>query len=207
VYLPCGDGLKYNHSKQCRNGGRSFDLYRKILEFNRFVGKSRTCHAYNSLMLFCHPGPDWHSSDHWNTANRFSIDSRKCAKFLHTGKPESFQSMKLMYLPQLYSFEMETMTIVTMLAAVQSNLCAEGSNLLPDICCQSIISNQQRLCAGGTHFPNNLSASVAVERVIFLSLSLKFFTVLNPLAKQTWSTRKSLEWSEMYVAWRLLCIT
>jgi hypothetical protein len=50
--------------------------------------------------------------------------------FLHTGKLESFHSMKLTYLPKLHSFEMETMIILTMLTAAQNNLCAEGKNLL-----------------------------------------------------------------------------
>ena len=64
------------------------------------------------------------------TATRFSNDLRKCAKFLHTGKLESFHSMKLTYLPKLNSFEMNTMIIMTMLAAVQNNICAEGGNLM-----------------------------------------------------------------------------
>ena len=64
------------------------------------------------------------------TATRFSNDLRRCAKFLHTGKLESFHSMKLLYLPKLHSFEMETMIMLTMLAAHQSNLCVEGNNLL-----------------------------------------------------------------------------
>ena len=38
--------------------------------------------------------------------------------------------MKLTYLPKLHSFEMDTMIIMTMLAAVQNNLCAEGGNLM-----------------------------------------------------------------------------
>ena len=38
--------------------------------------------------------------------------------------------MKLQYLPQLHSFEMDTMIVLTMLAAAQNNLCVEGSNLL-----------------------------------------------------------------------------
>ena len=64
------------------------------------------------------------------TATRFSNDLRRCAKFLHTGKLESFHSMKLLYLPKLYSFEMDTMIFLTMLAAFQNNLCVEGNNLL-----------------------------------------------------------------------------
>ena len=38
--------------------------------------------------------------------------------------------MKLLYLPKLHSFEMDTMIVLTMLAAAQNNLCVEGSNLL-----------------------------------------------------------------------------
>jgi hypothetical protein len=64
------------------------------------------------------------------TSTRFSNDLTRCAKFLHTGKLESFHSMKLLYLPKLHSFEMETMIILTMLAAFQNNLCVEGKNLL-----------------------------------------------------------------------------
>jgi len=64
------------------------------------------------------------------TATSFSNALRKCAKFLHTGKLESFHSMKLLYLPKLHSFEMQTMIILTMLAASQNNLCVQGGNLL-----------------------------------------------------------------------------
>ena len=64
------------------------------------------------------------------TATRYSNDLRKCAKFLHTGKLESFHSMKLLYLPKLHSFEIDTMIILTMLAAAQNNLCVGGGNLL-----------------------------------------------------------------------------
>ena len=56
------------------------------------------------------------------TATRFSNDLRNCAKFLHTGNLESFHSMKLQYLPKLHSFELDTMIVMTMLAAVQNNL-------------------------------------------------------------------------------------
>ena len=38
--------------------------------------------------------------------------------------------MKLTYLPKPHSFEMDMMIIMTMLAAVQKNLCAEGGNLM-----------------------------------------------------------------------------
>ncbi|KAL5265183.1 hypothetical protein ACHWQZ_G006064 [Mnemiopsis leidyi] len=64
------------------------------------------------------------------TATRFTNDLKRCCKFLHTGKLESFHSMKLLYLPKLQSFEMETMIILTMLAAYQNNLCVKGGNLL-----------------------------------------------------------------------------
>ena len=63
------------------------------------------------------------------TATRFSNDLRKCSKFLHTGKLESFHSMKLLYLPKLHSFELETMIAMTMLAAVQNNLYLKEENL------------------------------------------------------------------------------
>ena len=56
------------------------------------------------------------------TATSFSNALRKCAKFLYTGKLESFHSMKLLYLPKLHSFEMQTMIVLTMLAATQNNL-------------------------------------------------------------------------------------
>jgi len=63
------------------------------------------------------------------TATRFSNDLRKRCKFLHTGKLESFHSMKLLYLPKLHSFELETMIVMTMLAAVQNNLYLKEENL------------------------------------------------------------------------------
>ena len=56
------------------------------------------------------------------TATRFSNDLSKCAKFVHTGKLEYFHSMKLLYLPKLHSFQLETKIILTMLAAVQNNV-------------------------------------------------------------------------------------
>ena len=83
-----------------------------------------------STAWFCPEDEDYEALFKVVTATRFSNDLRKCAKFLHTGKLESFHSMKLLYLPKLHSFEMETMIVLTMLAAAQNNLCVEGSNLM-----------------------------------------------------------------------------
>ena len=83
-----------------------------------------------STAWFCPEDEDYEALFKVVTATRFSNDLRKCAKFLHTGKLESFHSMKLLYLPKLHSFEMETMIVLTMLAAAQNNLCVEGSNFM-----------------------------------------------------------------------------
>ena len=50
------------------------------------------------------------------TATSYSNALRKCAKFLYTGKLQSCHSMKLLYLPKLHSFKMQTMIVLTMLA-------------------------------------------------------------------------------------------
>ena len=55
------------------------------------------------------------------TKTRFCNDMRKCCLFVHTGKLESFHSMKLQYLPKSAGFEMETSVILTMLAVLQNN--------------------------------------------------------------------------------------
>ena len=46
---------------------------------------------------------------------------RKCCLFVHTGRLESFHSMKLQYLPKSAGFEMEMSVILTMLAVLQNN--------------------------------------------------------------------------------------
>ena len=61
-----------------------------------------------STAWFCLEDEDYEALFKVVTATRFSNDLRKCAKFLHTGKLESFHSMKLLYLPKLHSFERET---------------------------------------------------------------------------------------------------
>ena len=71
------------------------------------------------------------------TATSFSNALRKCAKFLYTGKLESFHSIKLLYLPKLHSFEMQTMIVLTMLAATQNNLCVQEGNLLKTYVCRA----------------------------------------------------------------------
>ena len=55
------------------------------------------------------------------TATKFSNDVKKCCKFIHTGKLESFHSLKLMYLPKSTGFGLTTTIILTMLTAIQNN--------------------------------------------------------------------------------------
>ena len=55
------------------------------------------------------------------TKTRFCNDIRKCCLFVHTGKLESFHSMKLQYLLKSAGFEMETSVILTMLAVLHNN--------------------------------------------------------------------------------------
>jgi hypothetical protein len=78
--------------------------------------------------------------------------------------------MKLLFLPKLYSFEMETMIILTMLAAVQYNLCAEGSNLLNIyvLSCQSILWSKKRLCAELKN--RNIRVNHAIKKSILLDI-------------------------------------
>ena len=55
------------------------------------------------------------------TNTRFCNDMKKCKDFLHTGKLESFHSMKLQYLPKSTGFTMKTSIVLTMLAVMQNN--------------------------------------------------------------------------------------
>ncbi|KAL5256457.1 hypothetical protein ACHWQZ_G011635 [Mnemiopsis leidyi] len=55
------------------------------------------------------------------TGTKFTNDVKKCSKFIHTGKLESFHSLKLSYLPKSTGFTMATTVILTMLAAIQNN--------------------------------------------------------------------------------------
>ena len=64
------------------------------------------------------------------TGTKFSNDIKKCCKFIHTGKLESFYSLKLQYLPKSTGFGMTTTIILTMLAAIQNNVYLESSSKL-----------------------------------------------------------------------------
>ena len=61
-------------------------------------------------------------------ATWFSNDMKKCRKFVHTGKLESFHNLKLMYLPKSTGFTMLTCIIMTMLAAIQNQVYIEQKN-------------------------------------------------------------------------------
>ena len=61
-------------------------------------------------------------------ATGFSNDMKKCRKFVHTGKLESFHNLKLMYLPKSTGFTMLTCIIMTMLAAIQNQVYIEQKN-------------------------------------------------------------------------------
>lgn len=56
------------------------------------------------------------------TKTKYTNDMKKCARFRHTGKLESFHSMKLQFLPKSTGFTMKTSIIMTMLAALQNNV-------------------------------------------------------------------------------------
>ena len=62
------------------------------------------------------------------TATKFSNDVKKCCKFIHTGKLESFHSLKLMYLPKSTGFTMTTTIVLTMLTAIQNNCYLDNKN-------------------------------------------------------------------------------
>ena len=64
----------------------------------------------------------------WLRATGFSNDMKKCCKFVHTGKLESFRNLKLMYLPKSTGFTMLTCIIMTMLAAIQNQVYIEQNN-------------------------------------------------------------------------------
>ena len=64
------------------------------------------------------------------TATKFSNDVKKCCKFVHTGKLESFHSMKLLYLPKSTGFGLTTTIILTMLTAIQNNCYLDSNNKL-----------------------------------------------------------------------------
>ena len=61
---------------------------------------------------------------------KFTNDMRKCAEFLHTGKLESYHSMKLSYLPKRHAFKMGSSTIMIMLAAQQQHKMQKPENLI-----------------------------------------------------------------------------
>lgn len=64
------------------------------------------------------------------SATRYSNDMKKCCKFIHTGKLESFHNVKLSYLPKSTGFTMTTTIALTMLAAIQNNVYLDESSLL-----------------------------------------------------------------------------
>ena len=63
------------------------------------------------------------------TETKFSNDLGFCSEFLHTGRLESFHSMKLQFLPKITSFPMETNIVMTMLTALQNTLCFGPDNV------------------------------------------------------------------------------
>lgn len=64
------------------------------------------------------------------SGTKYSNDMRKCCKFIHTGKLESFHNVKLTYLPKSTGFTMTTTIALTMLAALQNNIYLEESSLI-----------------------------------------------------------------------------
>ena len=64
------------------------------------------------------------------TSTKFSNDVKKCSKFIHTGKLESFHSLKLIYLPKSTGFSITTTIILTMLTAIQNNMYLDPKNKL-----------------------------------------------------------------------------
>ena len=64
------------------------------------------------------------------TDTRFSNDMKKWYKSVHTGKLESFHSLKLQYLPKSTGFGMDRMIMLTMVAALQNNANLEEGAVL-----------------------------------------------------------------------------
>jgi hypothetical protein len=64
------------------------------------------------------------------TGTKFTNDVKKCSKFIHTGKLESFHSLKLSYLPKSTGFTMTTTVILTMLTALQNNIYLKNESKL-----------------------------------------------------------------------------
>ena len=64
------------------------------------------------------------------TGTKFTNDLKKCSKFIHTGKLESFHSLKLSYLPKSTGFTMTTTVILTMLATIQNNVYLKSESKL-----------------------------------------------------------------------------
>ena len=169
-----------------------------------------------STAWFCTEDEDYEALFKVVTATWFSNDLRKCAKFLHTGKLESFHSMKLLYLPKLHSFEMDTMILLTMLAAAQNNLCVEGSNLLKTYVVRAysrankdyvlknrniydnttfkkaLLMNIEEYVKEQIHLPYDLNTSCYFSKPI-----PKTFHGDDIPTKQQWSNKKSRGWSKI----------